>query len=109
MANIDNHIQFTMTILDILGSEEPVTIDTRAVAHNRSLSNSLSAEKLDKLKKDGIFTIGKKNIAITKKNIIAVMTKIQDYLANPIFEGRSYFFEGIRHRGSNNLFFRWGS
>jgi hypothetical protein len=85
-------------MFEFIGHEGPFVVDTGLHAH------SMGSDGNDEL----VLGVGPRGI-VTKRNVMEFLVKFDKMRANKKFEGRSYFYEGLRHDGDKNYSIRWGS
>ena len=114
MAYISSELELVRCVVDIVGRNGPVYVDTGIAKHNYMLGDKMEkqgkeAEWLGILAAD-IKPIGEEGRKITKKDIQNFLDVAEARGKMKIFDnGRSYFFEGMNKKSDDSYEFLWGS
>ena len=103
-------IELANFVLDVLGTNHPINVDTNIAKHNIFLEDSYNKTQVKKFEDEDTIVIkpSKKTGKITKQIIRKFLNKFGDRYSN-FQEGRSYFFEYLKRVDDNNYEIIWGS
>lgn len=118
MAYLDSEANFVLAILDLIGEEGPVSLDTMILDHDLKLWRELrylmeGKDVVQELAEEGNIVVGEEGKPITKDDLVELVLKARHYVDDMRgWESETCFrFEGIGHHEDDKrmLYIKWGS
>lgn len=103
-----NYDMLASFMLQLIGREGPIILNSRVVEHNFFLEEDIGEEAYKKLGKDDEISIGNPNSPITVEDCLAALVRMNAHAAK-IENERSYYFEGILEHDEKYFSILWGS